>query len=89
MKTQIFVMPAWTAGIQACRMPLETSMLTWIPALHAGMTQSLELTGALHPYFLKRRTRRERNDREPMTEPVVRLRSTFICCKKAPPAEIV
>jgi hypothetical protein len=40
-----FVMPAWIAGIQACRMHPETSMSIWIPALHAGMTQS---HGGLH-----------------------------------------
>jgi len=33
-------MPAWIAGIQVARMLPETSMLTWIPALHAGMTQT-------------------------------------------------
>jgi hypothetical protein len=38
MKIQIFVMPGWIAGIQLARMLPETSMLTWIPALHAGMT---------------------------------------------------
>jgi hypothetical protein len=40
MKMQISVMPAWIAGIQARRMRPETSMSAWIPALHAGMTQS-------------------------------------------------
>jgi hypothetical protein len=40
MKMQISVMPAWIAGIQVRRMHPETSMSTWIPALHAGMTQS-------------------------------------------------
>jgi hypothetical protein len=35
---EIFVMPAWIAGIQVCRMPPETSMSARIPALHAGMT---------------------------------------------------
>jgi hypothetical protein len=41
---------------QARRMRLVTSMSTWIPALHAGMTQSralLELTGALPPGIFK------------------------------------
>src|SRR5262245_27082126 len=33
------VMPARIAGIQACKDAPETSMLTWIPALHPGMTQ--------------------------------------------------
>jgi hypothetical protein len=45
------VMPAWMAGIQDPRMRPETSVSPWIPALHAGMTQSrdlLELTGT-HP----------------------------------------
>ena len=36
----VSVMPAWIAGIQARRTRPETSMSTWIPALHAGMTQS-------------------------------------------------
>jgi hypothetical protein len=40
MKGQIFVMAAWIAGIQVHKDASETSMLTWIPALHAGMTQS-------------------------------------------------
>jgi hypothetical protein len=41
LKMQIIVMPAWMAGIQV-RMDAsgKTSMLTWIPAVHAGMTQS-------------------------------------------------
>jgi hypothetical protein len=49
MKMQSLVMPAWMAGIhQVRRMRPETSVSPWIPALHAGMTQSrdlLELTG--------------------------------------------
>ena len=40
MKIESFVMPAWIAGIQVCRMRPETSMSAWIPALHAGMTES-------------------------------------------------
>jgi hypothetical protein len=36
-------MPAWIAGIQVARMLPETTMLTWIPALHAGMTQNFVL----------------------------------------------
>jgi hypothetical protein len=40
MKMQISVMPASIAGIQVRGMRPETSMSTWIPALHAGMTQS-------------------------------------------------
>jgi hypothetical protein len=39
MKIQIFVMPAWMAGIRFARMPPETSLSRWIPALHAGMTE--------------------------------------------------
>jgi hypothetical protein len=39
MKMQIIVMPAWIAGIQVRRMRPETSMSTWVPALHAGTTQ--------------------------------------------------
>ena len=39
MKIQIVVMPAWIAGIQVRKDASETSMLAWIPALHAGMTQ--------------------------------------------------
>ena len=38
------VMPAWIAGIQIRTMRPETSMSAWIPALHAGMTQSRELS---------------------------------------------
>jgi hypothetical protein len=33
MKMEFFVMPAWIAGIQVCRMQPETSMSDWIPAL--------------------------------------------------------
>ena len=39
-----FVMPAWMAGIQVRRMRPETSVSAWIPALHAGMTQSRDST---------------------------------------------
>jgi hypothetical protein len=39
MKMQIIVMPAWIAGIQVRKdASRKTSMLAWIPALHAGMT---------------------------------------------------
>jgi hypothetical protein len=51
-------MPAWIAGIQVRRMGPETSMSIWIPALHAGTTQSgvlLELTGPSTPIFKKKR----------------------------------
>ena len=34
------VMPAWIAGIQARRMRPDTSMSTWVPAVHAGTTSS-------------------------------------------------
>jgi hypothetical protein len=44
MKMESFVMPAWMAGIQVCRMRPETSMSAWIPALHAGMTESRSRT---------------------------------------------
>jgi hypothetical protein len=40
MKMESFVVPAWMAGIQVCRTRPETSMSAWIPALHAGMTES-------------------------------------------------
>ena len=41
MKMEITVLPAWMAGIQARKDGSgKTSMLAWIPALHAGMTQS-------------------------------------------------
>jgi hypothetical protein len=46
------VIPAWMAGIQIRRMRPETSILTWIPALHAGMTPwrfCLKLTEVLRP----------------------------------------
>jgi hypothetical protein len=33
-------MPAWIAGIQARRMHPDTSMSTWVPAVHAGTTSS-------------------------------------------------
>ena len=34
------VMPAWIAGIQVRRMRPDTSMSTWVPAVHAGTTNS-------------------------------------------------
>jgi hypothetical protein len=34
------VMPAWIAGIQPPRMRPDTSMSTWVPAVHAGTTSS-------------------------------------------------
>src|SRR5262245_62144423 len=34
------VMSAWIADIQARRMCLDTSMSTWVPAVHAGTTSS-------------------------------------------------
>jgi hypothetical protein len=39
MKIQIFVVPAWTAGTQV-RSMLRDIHVNWIPALHAGMTES-------------------------------------------------
>jgi len=55
MKMEIFVMPAWIAGIQVRRMRPETSMSAWIPALHAGMTQSrrgvFKVTEVAPPYL--------------------------------------
>jgi hypothetical protein len=33
-------MPAWIAGIQSPRMRPDTSMSTWVPAVHAGTTSS-------------------------------------------------
>ena len=37
LKMQIIVMPAWMAGIQVCMDASgKISMLTWIPAVHAG-----------------------------------------------------
>jgi hypothetical protein len=40
------VMPAWIAGIQVRKDAPETSVSIWIPALHAGMTQSRELASS-------------------------------------------
>jgi hypothetical protein len=34
------VMPAWIAGIQTRGMRPETSMSTWVPAVHAGTTNA-------------------------------------------------
>jgi hypothetical protein len=50
MKVQIFVLPAWIAGIQARKDASGDIHVNLIPALHAGMTQSrvvLELTEVL------------------------------------------
>jgi hypothetical protein len=47
MKIQLFVMPAWMAGIQGPQDASGDIHVTWIPALHAGMTESrvpLQLT---------------------------------------------
>jgi hypothetical protein len=49
MKMQFFVMPAWMAGIQVRRMRPETSMSDWIPAIHAGMTESRSLPRLTEP----------------------------------------
>jgi hypothetical protein len=56
MNIQVIVMPAWMAGIQIRKDASEkTSMLTWIPALHAGTTQSRVLFKLIEapsdPYF--------------------------------------
>ena len=39
MEMPIVVMPAWIAGIHRSQDASETSTSTWIPALHAGVTQ--------------------------------------------------
>jgi hypothetical protein len=44
MKKEIFVMPAWIAGIQARKDASANLHVNWIPALHAGMTQSSDST---------------------------------------------
>jgi len=44
MKMNIFVMPAWMAGTQVRKDAPETSVSAWIPALHAGMTESRDST---------------------------------------------
>jgi hypothetical protein len=38
----MLVMPAWIAGIQACKDASGDIRVNLIPALHAGMTQSRE-----------------------------------------------
>jgi len=38
MKKQMIVMPAWMAGIQVRKDASGNIHVTWIPALHAGMT---------------------------------------------------
>jgi hypothetical protein len=71
MKMQIFVMPAW--------MPPETSMSIWIPALHAGMTESrvlLELTEAPPPRIFKGDHEGHEDRRE--VSNVKRIFSTFV-----------
>jgi len=40
MKMQIFVMPAWMAGIHVRKDASGDIHATWIPALHAGMAES-------------------------------------------------
>ena len=40
MKSVDLVMPAWMAGIQVCKDASGDIRVDWIPALHAGMTQS-------------------------------------------------
>jgi hypothetical protein len=40
MKMESIVMPTWITDIQVRRMRPETSMSDWIPAVHAGMTES-------------------------------------------------
>jgi hypothetical protein len=56
------VMPARMAGIQVRKTRPETSMSTWIPALHAGMTQSrilLDLIEILRSGFSKESVTRQ------------------------------
>ena len=53
IKMQIFVIPAWIAGIQVCRMLQRQSMSAWIPALHAGMTQSIGLLKVIDALFAR------------------------------------
>ena len=56
MRNADFVMPAWIAGRFARMLP-ETSMSAWIPALHAGRTQSrravLEVTEVAPPVIFE------------------------------------
>jgi hypothetical protein len=47
-------MPAWMAGIQVRGMRPDTSMSTWVPAIHAGTTTIIMFTQThkilvLHP----------------------------------------
>jgi hypothetical protein len=62
-------MPAWIAGIQIRRMRPETSMSTWVPAIHAGTTnvcRNVDLHKAagrkrsVHPSTFERGTRQRR-----------------------------
>jgi hypothetical protein len=63
IKMQISVMPAWIAGIQIRRMRPETSMPSWIPALHAGMTQSRDSACTDRPAVFQR-SHEEHEDQE-------------------------
>src|SRR5215471_8618970 len=61
IKMEIFVMPAWIAGVhQIRRMRRETSMSTWVPSLHAGTTQSRSRTKTTQepPSYSRRSMRR-------------------------------
>ena len=52
---QMPVMLAWIAGIEVRRMPPETSISAWIPALHAGMTMRRVRSTIEPPEWLMRR----------------------------------
>jgi hypothetical protein len=72
-------MPAWMAGIQVCRMRPETSMSAWIPALHAGMTESRSRTktnrGAPPFLFSKEDSKITKEEKI-----VFEIRLLFQCC---------
>jgi len=83
-KMEIFVMPAWMVGIQIRRIRPETSMSAWIPALHAGMTQSRSCTmtdrGALRPsYFQKEHEEHKKKD---FPNKVRQIPLSFPLCQK-------
>ena len=44
MKMESFVMPAWMAGIQVCRMRPVDIHVGLIPVVHSGMTESRSRT---------------------------------------------
>jgi hypothetical protein len=99
MKMQIFVMPAWMAGIQARKDvsgQIHVNLGPGTPCrdddycnVYVNSQHLLGIFFHLNQVFEGGHERKEMtDDRGPMIKPVVRLRSTVVCRKKVPHTEI-